>query len=75
MGRTSRTLVGAMGSFEVVAFELEVGGEHSAWWMKCAWSPAVEVDVTLAAMDVVGRGVLLWLMVDCRVVEVSSTVP
>jgi hypothetical protein len=32
-----------------------VGGEHSAWWMKRAWSPAVEVDVTLAAMDVVGR--------------------
>ena len=31
-----------------------VGGEHSTWWMKCAWSPAVEVDVTLAAMDVVG---------------------
>ena len=33
-----------------------VGGEHSAWWMKSTWSPAVEVDVTLAAMDMVGRG-------------------
>jgi len=20
-----------------------VRGEHSAWWMKCAWSPALEV--------------------------------
>jgi hypothetical protein len=29
-----------------------VGGEHSAWWMKCAWSPAMEVDATLAAMTV-----------------------
>ncbi len=50
------------------------GGEHSAWWMKRAWLPAVEVDVTLAAMDVVGRGVSLWLMDDCRFAEVSSTV-
>ena len=33
-----------------------IGGEHSAWWMNRAWSPAVEVDATLAAMDVVGRG-------------------
>ena len=33
-----------------------VGGEHSAWWMKRAWLPAVEVDATLAAMDMVGRG-------------------
>jgi hypothetical protein len=32
-----------------------IGGEHSAWWMKCAWSLAVEVDTTLAAMDMVGR--------------------
>ncbi len=27
-----------------------VGGEHNAWWMKCALSPAVEVAATLAAM-------------------------
>ena len=32
-----------------------IGGEHSAWWMKRAWLPAVEVDATLAALDVVGR--------------------
>ena len=33
-----------------------IGGEHSAWWMKRAWSPAVEVDAAFAAMDVLGRG-------------------
>ena len=33
-----------------------VGGEHSAWWMKRAWSTSVEVDPTLAAMAVMGRG-------------------
>ena len=33
-----------------------IGGEHSDWWMKRVWSPAVEVDATLVAMDVVGRG-------------------
>jgi hypothetical protein len=33
-----------------------VGGEHSAWWMKCAWSPAVEVAATLAAMAVRDSG-------------------
>ena len=33
-----------------------VGGEHSAWWMKRAWSPAVEVAVTLAAMAVMDNG-------------------
>jgi hypothetical protein len=26
-----------------------VGGEQSAWWRKCAWSPAVEVAATLVA--------------------------
>ncbi len=42
----------------VVSSELRVrarrrvgdGGEHSAWWMKRAWSPAVEVVAMLAAM-------------------------
>jgi len=33
-----------------------VGGEHSAWWMKRAWSPAVEVAATLAAMAVMDSG-------------------
>ena len=33
-----------------------VGGEHSAWWMKRAWSPAVEVAATLAAMAVMDNG-------------------
>jgi len=33
-----------------------VGGEHSAWWMKCAWSPAVEVATTLAVMAVMDIG-------------------
>ena len=32
-----------------------VGGEHSAWWRKRAWSPAVEVAATLAAMAMGGR--------------------
>ena len=32
------------------------GGEHSAWWMKCAWPPAVEVVATLAAMAVRDSG-------------------
>ncbi len=36
-----------------------VGGEHSAWWMKHAWSPAVEVDAMLATMAVMGRGRVL----------------
>ncbi len=27
-----------------------VRGEHSAWWMKRAWSPTVEVAAKLAAM-------------------------
>ena len=33
-----------------------VGGEHSDWWMKRAWSPAVEVDAMLAAMAVMDSG-------------------
>jgi hypothetical protein len=33
-----------------------VRGEHSAWWMKRAWSPAVEVAATLAAMAVWDSG-------------------
>jgi hypothetical protein len=33
-----------------------IGGEHSAWWMNRAWSPAVEVDATLAAMALMGSG-------------------
>jgi hypothetical protein len=33
-----------------------VGGEHSAWWMKRAWSLAVEVATTLAAMAVRDSG-------------------
>ena len=33
-----------------------VGGEHSTWWMKHAWSPAVEVGAMLAAMVVMGGG-------------------
>ena len=33
-----------------------VGDEHSAWWMKRAWSPAVEVAATLAAMAVMDSG-------------------
>ena len=33
-----------------------VGGEHSDWWMKRAWSPAVEVSATLAAMAVMDSG-------------------
>ncbi len=33
-----------------------VGGEHSEWWMKRAWSPAVEVSATLAAMAVMDSG-------------------
>ena len=50
-----------------------VGGEHSTWWS--SWLPAVEVDTTLAAMDVRGRGRgSLWSSADCRVAEVSSTV-
>jgi hypothetical protein len=32
-----------------------VGGEHSAWWRKHAWLPAVEVAATLAAMAMGGR--------------------
>jgi hypothetical protein len=32
-----------------------VGGEQSAWWRKRAWSPAVEVVATLAAMAMGGR--------------------
>ncbi len=31
-----------------------VGGEQSAWWRKRAWSPAVEVAATLAAMAMGG---------------------
>ena len=48
----------------VVSSELCVGarrrdgvrGEHSAWWMKRSWSPAVEVAATLAAMAVMDSG-------------------
>ena len=39
-----------------------VGGEHSAWWLKCAWLPAVEVTTALAAMvvmDICGMVVLV----------------
>jgi hypothetical protein len=32
-----------------------VGGEQSAWWRKCTWSPAVEVVAMLAAMAMGGR--------------------
>jgi hypothetical protein len=32
-----------------------VGGEQSAWWRKHAWSPAVDVAATLAAMAMEGR--------------------
>jgi hypothetical protein len=35
-----------------------VGGEHSAWWIKCAWLPAVEVATMLAAMAVWGSAVV-----------------
>ncbi len=33
-----------------------VGGEHSDWWMKRAWSPAIEVDAMLAAMAAMDSG-------------------
>ena len=33
-----------------------VRGEHSAWWMKRTWSPAVEVAAMLAAMAVRDSG-------------------
>ncbi len=33
-----------------------VGGEHSAWWMKRAWLPVMEVDATLAVMAVRDSG-------------------
>ena len=39
-----------------------VGGEHSAWWMKRAWSPAVEVAATLAAMTVMDIGGIVVLV-------------
>jgi hypothetical protein len=35
-----------------------VGGEHNAWWIKCAWLPAVEVAATLVAMAVGGIAVV-----------------
>jgi hypothetical protein len=39
-----------------------VGGEHRDWWIKRAWSPAVEVDATLAAMAVMGsEGVVVFV--------------
>ena len=39
-----------------------VGGEHSAWWMKCAWLPAVEVAATLAAMALMDIGGVIVLV-------------
>jgi hypothetical protein len=35
-----------------------VGDEHDAWWIKRAWSPAVEVAALLAAMAVRGYSVV-----------------
>jgi hypothetical protein len=35
-----------------------VGGEHSAWWIKRSWSPAVEVAATLAAMAALSTAVV-----------------
>ena len=34
------------------------GGEHNAWWIKCAWLPAMEVAATSAAMSVRGNAVI-----------------
>jgi hypothetical protein len=31
---------------------VKVGGQHSTWWIKCAWLPAVEVAATLAPMTI-----------------------
>jgi len=45
-----------------------VVGEHRAWWMKRAWSPAVEVAATLAAMavrDIGGVVVFVGLLPGC----------
>jgi hypothetical protein len=35
-----------------------VGGEHNAWCIKLAWSPAVEVAATLAAMAMRGNAMV-----------------
>ncbi len=35
-----------------------VGGEHSAWWIKCTLLPVVEVAKMLAAMVVCGTAVV-----------------
>jgi hypothetical protein len=35
-----------------------VGGEHNTWWIKHAWSPAVEVAATLVAMVIWGTAVV-----------------
>ena len=45
------------------------GGEHSAWWMKHACSPAVEVDAMLATMamrDCDGVVVFVGRLLGCR---------
>ncbi len=34
------------------------GGKHNAWWIKCAWLPAIEVAARLAAMAVWGTAVV-----------------
>ena len=39
-----------------------VGGEHSAWWMKRAGLPAVEIAATLAAMAVMDSGGVVVLL-------------
>jgi hypothetical protein len=36
-----------------------VGGEHNAWWIKYAWSPAMEVAATLAVMAMWGNVVVV----------------
>jgi hypothetical protein len=46
-----------------------VGGEHSAWWMKHACSPTVEVDAMLATMamrDCDGVVVFVGRLLGCR---------
>jgi hypothetical protein len=35
-----------------------VGGEHNSWWIKCPWTPAMEVAATLVAMAVRGNAVV-----------------
>ncbi len=48
---------------------VEVDGEHNAWWIKCAWFPAVEVAAKLVAMAVRGKavvGVVVGGFLGCR---------